>query len=227
MAKVQFSPIISAVRKKLGNVVFTVNRFGPVMRKRVKGINPKSTNQSTVRTAFSAATRSFAGLGTTDQAAWDSAAAGIPKSDIFGKSYTNTGNQLQVEVNTVRGLCGLALAATPPATGGAAPGVPTAVAGVGTTNVVTVTVPTMATNHGFYLCYTTAGLKTSQLFIGSKYRLASVTPTAASGTTFTFTPETRNSKLSFAAGQDVAVKIVLVDINGYKLSTYYGRFTAS
>ena len=86
MAKVQFSPIITAARKKLGNVVFTVNRFGPVMRKRVKGVNPKSSNQNTVRSAFSASTKAYSTLSTSDQAAWGSAAAGIPKTDVSARA---------------------------------------------------------------------------------------------------------------------------------------------
>ena len=93
--------------------------------------------------------------------------------------------------------------------------------------MVTLTTPTQVTGHGWYLVYTSAGLKTSQTFVGSKYRLGFIAATAASGTTITGIPTARNSKLSFAAGQDVAVKVVLVDINGYKVGTYYFRFTAA
>ena len=122
-----------SLRKKLGNSVFTANRFGAVVRKRVKGVNPKSTNQNLVRGDFSISTKAYSGLTTTQQSAWDSAAALIPKTDIFGKVYTNTGAQFQTQVNTVRQIAGLSLATTPPATGGLAPAVATAVSAVGST----------------------------------------------------------------------------------------------
>ena len=227
MTKVQFSPIITAVRKKLGNVVFTANRFGPVMRKRVKGINPKSAAQQTVRSDFSAATKNFASIGATDQGAWDSAASTVTKTDIFGKSYTNTGAQLQTQVNTVRQLVGLGLASTPPATGGLHPALAASVAGDGSTGVVTVTTAAQTVSSGWYLIYTTAGLKSSQTFIGSKYRLGGIVATVDAATTAVCTPKNWNAKLAFIATQDVAVKVVYVDINGYKVGTWYGRFTAS
>ena len=227
MGKVQFSALINAALGKLGNVVFTTGRFGPVVRKRVKGVNPKTAGQSTVRSAFSVATKNFATVGAISQGAWDAVAANIPKTGKLGKAYTNTGAQLQTAVNTVRQLVGLPVVNDPPAQGGLSPALAASVEGVGATGVVTLTTAAQLADSGYYLIYTSPGLKTSQLFIGSKYRLAGTAPTTAAATTAVITPTDNNAKLAFEAGQDVAVKVVYVDVNGYKVGTWYGRFTAS
>ena len=49
MAKIVFSQLVDDVKNKVGETVFTSNRFGPVVRKRVKPINPRSAAQTNQR----------------------------------------------------------------------------------------------------------------------------------------------------------------------------------
>lgn len=106
MAKVKLSAIISDLRGKLQNVVFTGSRSGLNIRTRVKPTNPNTSFQSAVRAFFAVFTVAFRSLSEVNIALWNATAAIGNKSNVFGDSYRTTGHKLFVAQNVTNGLFG-------------------------------------------------------------------------------------------------------------------------
>lgn len=123
MAKVKLSAIISDIRGKLQNVVFTGSRSGLNIRTRVKPSNPNTSFQSVVRALFAIATAAFRELSEVNIALWNSVAGQGNKNNVFGDSYRTTGHKLYVAQNVTNGLFGDGTEITTPVT----PDVPTSV----------------------------------------------------------------------------------------------------
>lgn len=71
MATVKLSVFARALSGKVGNVVFTSNKEGTVMRERETPTNPKTQAQQAVRTAFRKVTQQWRGLTSAQAAAWN------------------------------------------------------------------------------------------------------------------------------------------------------------
>lgn len=70
MAKLGGFINVSAIRGKLGGQVFTKGRSGATLRVRVKGANPRSAAQSTVRANLAQGSRAASALSSTNRALW-------------------------------------------------------------------------------------------------------------------------------------------------------------
>jgi len=215
MAKVAYSPLITAIRKKLGTSVFTINRYGAVIRKRVKGINPRTTAQTNIRGDFSAATKAWKALTAAQRAGWAALASTLTKTDVYGKSYTLAPNALFTQVQTHERMLGITPATAAVTPSGTIPAAPLSVAAVSSTGVVTVTTGTQAASTGYYVIKTSPGLSPGVTYGGSKLRIAAINAASASATTTTATPATYNSKLAFTSGSQVIVRVQLFDTTGY------------
>lgn len=117
MAQVVYGPNIGFMSGKLGRTVFTKSRSGYNVRTRVKGRNPKSIAQSSVRANFTSASAGFKSLTTTNANAWNNAASGqIKHRRSDGAAYTMTGisyfNALNSKLRQV--TPGATLLVTPP-----------------------------------------------------------------------------------------------------------------
>ena len=216
MAKIRTSALVDQVTGSVGAVTFSKNRYGPVTRARIAPVNPNTPRQAAVRATFGTASKGWASLSATQQAAWNAFAAAHPMSDRLGESRILSGNALYTQVTANRALVGLAAVTTPPATGGLFPAAATIAAAVAATGIVTVTTAAQTVSTGWYLISTTPGLSTGSAFAGSKSRLAgAAVATTGAATTATATPPTYNAKLGFTTGSVVIVHVARMDINGY------------
>ena len=99
MAKIVFSQLVDDVKNKVGESVFTSNRFGPVVRKRVKPINPRSAGQTNQRAMLRSLAQSWQGIGQDNILAWNALAKQITKKDKMGRAYNPTGEDLYIGHN--------------------------------------------------------------------------------------------------------------------------------
>lgn len=99
MGKVQFGFGVSDVRNAIGGSVFSKNRGGNYIRKKVSPVNPKSTSQVASRALFAVYSQKWRTLTAAQRLAWNSAVAGYAKTDIFGALRNPTGQQLYIQVN--------------------------------------------------------------------------------------------------------------------------------
>lgn len=91
MAKAELGILLQDLRGKAGNVVFQGSRDGLVVRPRVKGTNPDTPAQQTVRDNFSTAGSFWRSFTPTQIQAWRNYAANITKhNSVTGKAYHPT-----------------------------------------------------------------------------------------------------------------------------------------
>jgi uncharacterized membrane protein len=235
--KAKLGALVQDARGKLSGNVFSRNRGGSYVRQFVTPLNPGSTRQSAVRAAFTAASQAWRNLTPAERASWSTWAANHPVTDVFGDSLILAGNAAYMKINATlaainTGNCSLAAPTFPQVT--EPPGDPTTVpaassgvAGVGSTNVITVTTATMVTSLGGYILLTTRGLSPGALPTRSMYKIAGTGLVAASGTTFTVTPKTLNPSLAFIADQTVGVRVVRFDVAGLVIDSTPYLLTAS
>lgn len=89
--KAKLSMAFEDLRGKDGNVVISKGRTGLMLRPRVRGRNPKSAAQLSVRAALGKASGTFKAFTPAQVAAWTAYAATIVKRNpITGKSYNPT-----------------------------------------------------------------------------------------------------------------------------------------
>lgn len=227
MAKIKTSALISAIRNSVGNTTFSIGRYGPIARSKVAPIQPQTARQVAVRAAFTTNAQGWDALTDAQRATWTAFAANRPISDVFGDSRILAGNAAYVSANASRAIVGLSPVTTPAATGGLNPALTTSAAAVGSTGAVTVTTATQTASTGWYVILTTPGLKSGRYYAGSQQRIAGVVATAAAATTAVATPATFNPKLGFKQTDTLLVRAVLVDINGYPLTSADYRIVAS
>jgi hypothetical protein len=114
MAKIIYTAIVSDASKKIGDVVFTKNHYGSVVRKRVKPINPRSAAQTSQRTLLRQLAQAWKGIGQANIIAWNTLATQITKKDRLGVSHSFTGESLFISLNLNKMLSGGTYSATPP-----------------------------------------------------------------------------------------------------------------
>lgn len=92
MAKVAYGANVSNIRGKVGTNVFTRAHTGPTLRIRVRGRNPKTPAQNSVRANLARAAATFRGLTPAQAAAWTAFGQTITKrNSVSGTSYNPTG----------------------------------------------------------------------------------------------------------------------------------------
>lgn len=92
MAKISFTPVVGDARGKAGRSVFTKGRSGPVLRVRVRGRNPRSPEQSTVREYMAQAARQFMAFAANTVAAWNAYGATLTHHNkVTGQAYHPSG----------------------------------------------------------------------------------------------------------------------------------------
>lgn len=181
----RFVPALGDIAGKVGNLVFTRNRYGPVLRRRAVPVNVKSTAQRVSRGNMSGAAaywRQTIG-GTGSQLAWDTFAANFPLHQGKGtkQAVTVTGEAFSVAINALRARMGLAPISHPPDTWGTDQPTSVTAAAVASTSLIISAIGgvTLDASHAVVV-KATGPLSRGVAFIGkSKYRLISVTPPTA------------------------------------------------
>jgi hypothetical protein len=93
------SPIVGEIRKKAGSDVFSKNHYGPIIRKRVKPINPRSAAQTAIRSLLRGFAQGWKSLTQANILAWNALAKQITKKNSLGLSITLTGEAMFIENN--------------------------------------------------------------------------------------------------------------------------------
>lgn len=122
MAKINFGTVVNDARGKLNGSVFSKNKSGAYVRKKVTPANPNTIAQASVRESFGVLAQQWSGLLTaSERAAWISYAATYPRLDIFGASITLSGLNMYLSLNRVLNQIGEDYITMPPATNVVAP----------------------------------------------------------------------------------------------------------
>ncbi len=82
------------------------NRFGQYTRTRAIPVNPRSTQQGSVRARLSANAAAWRSLSTLQRAGWSDLATSMNRSDALGQSYNLTGFLAFVSVNNNQDAAG-------------------------------------------------------------------------------------------------------------------------
>jgi hypothetical protein len=115
MALIQYGPLVTDARNKVGGVVFSKNRSGAYTRKKVSPVQPRTADQLGVRANFTALSKTFATTLTVAQVtSWNSYAASTPTKDRFGATIYLTGLNQYQKLNRNLDTIGAAKITTPP-----------------------------------------------------------------------------------------------------------------
>lgn len=211
MAKVQFSVAVGDMRNKAGGAVFTKNRAGAVVRRKVSPTQPRSTSQTTVRSNFTYLSKRWANdLTAADRAGWIALAAANPRTDVFGNTIVLTGLQLYMAVNRALESIGQADIDAPPATLSAeATGPITVVASAGGPTL-TVLPATFNSAADGWTIWATGQLNQGRQFVNSGLRLikSGVTVLAAAQS---FLAEYTAKFGALVEGRNIGVGMVYID----------------
>lgn len=102
MARIKFSPIISEVRGKLGNVVFQGGKSGIVLREKVNPRNPRTVKQVISRGRLSGVKTSWQILSSDNRNSWLAFAQFFRKKTKNDQTRTISAYELFLQYNTIK-----------------------------------------------------------------------------------------------------------------------------
>jgi hypothetical protein len=105
----KFNPILGPIRGSLGATVFSHNAGGDYVKLRQAPTNPNSARQQAVRSILSVLSAAFVGLTEAERGTWQAYADLRPRQDPLGQSYTLTGHQQYIAINSRLQDAGLTL----------------------------------------------------------------------------------------------------------------------
>lgn len=104
------SQVYTAVSGSVNGLTYSRNRYGMYTRGRATPVNPQSTRQTAVRTAFAAMVVYWSEtLTAAERAAWDTYAANTPVTDALGQTQYLTGQSMFIRANSIRQRLGLSI----------------------------------------------------------------------------------------------------------------------
>jgi hypothetical protein len=115
MAKILFGMMMTDARGKLGGQVFSKNRGGSYVRRKVTPSNPRTLDQQANRALLGSTSRGWSSLTLAQRTAWNAAVVNWPKKTIFGGTKIPSGKGLYVELNKNLAAINEAAINTPPA----------------------------------------------------------------------------------------------------------------
>lgn len=102
MARIKFSPIISDVKGKIGNIVFQGGKSGTIIRERVLPRNPKTQLQSIKRGLLNEVKSEWQNLTTDQRNSWLSLSSFMKQKQKNDQTKQLTGYELFVQSNFIR-----------------------------------------------------------------------------------------------------------------------------
>lgn len=114
MAKFTPGPAVASVSGSVGGTTFSRNRSGQYMRRRAIPSNPATIYQDQIRALFATQSQRWADLSADERAAWVNYARQTPVLNTLGESFTRSGHQAFVALNSRLTLVGSAAIDTPP-----------------------------------------------------------------------------------------------------------------
>lgn len=130
MATLLFGPLVTGARGTVAGTILSANKSGPYARGWARGPNPMTSAQTAQRRITSAMSEAWRQLSQVQRDAWDVWAA-LPaqdKTNSLGVTYSASGFNWYVAINTRLTVVGRAVRIAPPAA--ARPAAPSAVAAV-------------------------------------------------------------------------------------------------
>lgn len=121
MAKFIAGPVASEIRGSLGGTTFTRNRYGAIMRQRVKPTVSTTEYATTAKARMTAATQAWQGLTAAQKLAWNEWAAGNPSLGALGEQQILTGHVAYVGSYCRALTAGIPVLTAPPAAAAPAP----------------------------------------------------------------------------------------------------------
>jgi len=116
MAKIMYGSLAGAVSGAIGNDVFSHNRFGAYLRKRVIPTKRQTTWTEAARGDLSVASKAFASLEDENRMAWETYAATNPITDRLGQKQILDPHTAFVQINSRILRCGGTMVLVPPST---------------------------------------------------------------------------------------------------------------
>lgn len=218
----RFVNSIGAIAGKVGNLVFTRNRYGEVLRRRGVPVNTRTAAQRLSRGNLSGAAAYWRGViaPAGNDVAWNAFAANFPLHQGKGtkQAVTVTGEAFSVAINALRARLGLAPLSAPPDTWGTEQPTSVTAAAVGTTSIIISAVGgvTLDASHAL-MVKATGPLSAGISFIGkSKYRYIKAY------TSPTFPLDITNDYNAVYGGVPYKKSMVGLSVQVVKVKTYLG-----
>lgn len=108
MANIRTSALVEDVRGSVGGVTFTRSGAGATVRGRVKGVVNRSTKVTQQRSKLAQAASAWRGLTQAQRDGFNQVARSFNAQNKLGDKYIKTGEQLYIEMVSLRGIFGLA-----------------------------------------------------------------------------------------------------------------------
>jgi len=100
MASIKFGAFLTDMRGKIGGSVFSKNKNGAYAKNKVTPSNPQSGAQMAVRNLLAGFAQQWRTLTETVRQGWIDGAVNFPRTNVFGDSYTLSGNMLFNSLNS-------------------------------------------------------------------------------------------------------------------------------
>jgi hypothetical protein len=178
--KTKFGAIIVAGSGKLGGHVAARNRSGAYMRTRVVPTNPQTTFQQNARSLFSAASRAWSGLTTSERSSWNSATALQARQNSLGDTVLLSGKALFVSMFINLSLIGETPLTLPVSSAGGFSLSTFSVACDNSSNTVIVTYTAAIPSTHVLMLFATSAISPGVSFVKSFYRKISTLVTTDS-----------------------------------------------
>lgn len=114
MATINFSPIISEARGKVGDYVFSRNTYGAYVRGYVVPTDPNTSRQQLFRGLFATVAATWKTLTQAQRTSWNERAIDWNRRNIFGNEVKYSGYTLYCKLNVRMNLFSQTLLVTPP-----------------------------------------------------------------------------------------------------------------
>lgn len=100
MALVKYGAVVVEASGSIDGVTYSRNTFGAYARARAVPVNPNTPDQTAARTLLTSLSQQWRTLTATERNGWNTAAQSVVRQNALGESYSPTGQQLYVGVNS-------------------------------------------------------------------------------------------------------------------------------
>lgn len=114
MAKILMGTIVADMRGKQGGTVYSRNRYSNYSRNKTSPVNPNTTKQSAIRSAFGGLATMWRSLSLFDRDSFKALAQQMQKTNVFGNTFYYTGQNMFMSMNTTLLGMGLPIVTTAP-----------------------------------------------------------------------------------------------------------------
>ncbi len=213
MAKIKFGAVVTDMRNKIGDQVFSKNRGGAYVRSFKSHVLSSTPDQITVRNRLASFAGQWKALTQSQRDNWNSSVSSFQHTDIFGSMVKPSGFDLYVKLN-----CNLDQVGVTPLTSPPIPGVLAFISNLvvtadSSTPAVTITADYSALNSDYIVIYNaTECISPGKAYVKNLLRSIAVRPWMVSMGT-DFTSEYQGKFTNIFASQRISVSVVVVNVH--------------